>query len=72
MVVVTGAVVHEANSAVELMELFERGSASRHVASTKMNSESSRSHLVLRLVHMLFFIGNPVAYSLQHEILAEN
>jgi len=50
MVVVMGAVVKEAGSAEELMTLFEEGSSSRHVASTKMNSESSRSHLVLSIV----------------------
>ena len=50
MVVVGGAVVKEASSAEELMSLFESGSASRHVASTKMNAESSRSHLVLSIV----------------------
>lgn len=50
MVVVGGAVVKEASSAEELMSLFEAGSASRHVASTKMNSESSRSHLVLSII----------------------
>lgn len=50
MVVVQGAIVHEAGSAEELMELFEKGSASRHVASTKMNAESSRSHLILSII----------------------
>ena len=48
--VVSGAIVHEAHSAEELMELFEKGSSSRHVASTKMNAESSRSHLILSVV----------------------
>lgn len=50
MVVVIGSVVKEANSAEELMSLFEEGSASRHIASTKMNAESSRSHLVLSII----------------------
>ena len=50
MVVVNGAVIHDAGSADELMELFEKGSATRHVASTKMNAESSRSHLVLSII----------------------
>lgn len=50
MVVVIGSVVKEANSSEELMTLFEEGSSSRHVASTKMNAESSRSHLVLSIV----------------------
>uniref|UniRef100_A0A7M5X8X7 Kinesin motor domain-containing protein n=1 Tax=Clytia hemisphaerica TaxID=252671 RepID=A0A7M5X8X7_9CNID len=50
MVVVTGALVKEASNAEELMTLFEEGSSSRHIASTKMNAESSRSHLVLSIV----------------------
>ena len=50
MVVVMGAVVKEASSAEELMTLFEDGSSSRHIASTKMNAESSRSHLVLSII----------------------
>lgn len=50
MVVVTGSVIKEAHSAADLMELFEKGSASRHIASTKMNAESSRSHLILSIV----------------------
>ena len=50
MVVVTGAVIKEANNADELMQIFETGSASRHIASTKMNAESSRSHLVLSII----------------------
>lgn len=50
MVVVGGAVVKEAASSEELMSWFEIGSSQRHVASTKMNSESSRSHLVLSII----------------------
>lgn len=50
MVQVIGSVVQEANNAGELMEIFDKGSANRHVASTKMNAESSRSHLVLSIV----------------------
>ena len=50
MVQVIGSVVQEASNAEELMEIFEKGSANRHVASTEMNAESSRSHLVLSIV----------------------
>ncbi|XP_012557643.2 uncharacterized protein LOC100213907 isoform X1 [Hydra vulgaris] len=50
MVVVSGAIVKEAFSAEELMDIFEKGSSARHVASTKMNSESSRSHLILSII----------------------
>lgn len=34
----------------EMMDLLERGQKSRHVASTLMNSESSRSHSIFTLV----------------------
>jgi len=50
MVVVQGAVVHQAGNAVELMSLFEKGSSTRHISSTKMNAESSRSHLVVSII----------------------
>ncbi|XP_038044756.1 myosin-10-like [Patiria miniata] len=50
LVFVHGAVVQEASNSKELYGLFEQGSASRHVASTKMNAESSRSHLVIGVV----------------------
>ncbi|KAK6179033.1 hypothetical protein SNE40_011481 [Patella caerulea] len=50
MVFIQGAVVKEANNDKELFALFEEGSKNRHVASTKMNAESSRSHLVVGIV----------------------
>jgi hypothetical protein len=50
MVFVSGCVTKEASSAQQLFELFELGSQNRHTASTKMNAESSRSHLVLGIV----------------------
>ena len=50
MVVVQGAVMREAVNAEELNEIFHSGSENRHVASTKMNAESSRSHLVVGIV----------------------
>ncbi|XP_071964662.1 uncharacterized protein [Antedon mediterranea] len=50
MVVVNGSVILEASNHKELYGLFEQGSSNRHVASTKMNSESSRSHLVLAII----------------------
>ncbi|XP_077988822.1 uncharacterized protein LOC144443263 isoform X2 [Glandiceps talaboti] len=50
MVVVQGAVVQSANNSKELFGLFEEGSRNRHVASTKMNAESSRSHLIIGIV----------------------
>ncbi|XP_057300384.1 early endosome antigen 1-like [Hydractinia symbiolongicarpus] len=50
MVVVSGAVIRDATNAEELMQIFEEGSSSRHIASTKMNSESSRSHLILSII----------------------
>merc|ERR1719320_2437139 len=50
MVFVQGAVIKEAASAKELNGLFEEGSKNRHTASTKMNADSSRSHLVLSII----------------------
>ncbi|KAK7484015.1 hypothetical protein BaRGS_00024750, partial [Batillaria attramentaria] len=50
MVFVHGAVVKSAKNAKELNALFEEGSKNRHTASTKMNAESSRSHLVIGIV----------------------
>ncbi|XP_062575778.1 myosin-11-like isoform X1 [Saccostrea cucullata] len=47
LVYVQGAVIKEATNAKELFGLFEEGSKNRHVASTKMNAESSRSHLII-------------------------
>jgi len=41
-----GTVTPELNSAAELDKALESGMATRHVAATLMNSESSRSHLV--------------------------
>eukprot|EP00750_Incisomonas_marina_P008113 INCI15242.1.p1 GENE.INCI15242.1~~INCI15242.1.p1 ORF type:complete len:906 (-),score=218.96 INCI15242.1:400-3117(-) len=41
-----GTVTGELNSAAELDKALESGMATRHVAATLMNSESSRSHLV--------------------------
>ncbi|XP_076443264.1 uncharacterized protein LOC143281879 [Babylonia areolata] len=50
MVFVQGSAVKAATNAKELYALFEEGSKNRHVASTKMNAESSRSHLVIGIV----------------------
>ncbi|XP_065060252.1 myosin-2 heavy chain-like [Rhopilema esculentum] len=50
MVIVQGAVIHEAKNSEELMSLFEKGSSTRHVSSTKMNAESSRSHLIISII----------------------
>ena len=51
MVTVPGVtVVENITSARELMGVLEGGQARRHVASTKMNRESSRSHLIMSIV----------------------
>ncbi|XP_028399082.1 kinectin-like [Dendronephthya gigantea] len=50
LVFVHGANVLDAADAQSLYGIFEKGSENRHVASTKMNSESSRSHLVLSII----------------------
>lgn len=46
---VTGAVKTEVTSAQQLMATIEGGLKNRHVASTKMNFESSRSHLIISI-----------------------
>ena len=49
-VYVTNLQVREAKSPADLMRIFEEGSKNRHVASTNMNAESSRSHLVIGII----------------------
>lgn len=50
LVFVQGSVMMESASKDELWSIFEKGSENRHVSSTKMNAESSRSHLILGIV----------------------
>ncbi|EFJ53111.1 Kar3 member kinesin-like protein [Volvox carteri f. nagariensis] len=50
MVTVVGATVVEVTSAKELMSTIEAGQQRRHVASTQMNRESSRSHLIISII----------------------
>ncbi|GLC77793.1 hypothetical protein PLESTB_000955500 [Pleodorina starrii] len=50
MVTVVGATVVEVTSAKELMAAIEAGQQRRHVASTQMNRESSRSHLIISII----------------------
>ena len=50
LVQVDGAVTMSATTPSEVMKIFAEGSARRKVASTQMNAESSRSHLVCSLV----------------------
>lgn len=50
LVFIENAAIREAASADALYSLFEKGSENRHVASTKMNAESSRSHLVIGII----------------------
>ena len=47
VVTVPGATVVEVTSARELMATIEEGQKRRHVSSTQMNRESSRSHLII-------------------------
>ncbi|XP_029295905.1 putative LOC110439812 homolog [Cottoperca gobio] len=42
-----GAETKEASSAQELYALFQQACANRHISATKMNVESSRSHLIV-------------------------
>lgn len=50
MVSVQGAIAKSASSAEELTDWFEAGFACRHLASTKMNADSSRSHLITTII----------------------
>ena len=50
MVVVAGVSMVEVTSAKELMASLEAGQNRRHVSSTQMNRESSRSHLIMSIV----------------------
>ncbi|XP_030647680.1 putative LOC110439812 homolog [Chanos chanos] len=50
LVFAQGAETKEAASAGELFALFEQGCANRHIAATKMNMESSRSHLIVGIM----------------------
>ncbi|KAJ8401534.1 hypothetical protein AAFF_G00378510 [Aldrovandia affinis] len=47
LVFAQGAEIMGARSAEELFALFEHGCANRHIAATKINLESSRSHLII-------------------------
>ena len=47
MVYIEGAIIKEAATADELYAHFEHGAANRKVATTNMNVESSRSHLII-------------------------
>ncbi|KAL3130979.1 hypothetical protein ABBQ38_000302 [Trebouxia sp. C0009 RCD-2024] len=50
MVIVPGAILVEVTSARELLATFEKGQTQRHVSSTQMNQESSRSHLIMSVI----------------------
>ncbi|KAM8760480.1 putative LOC110439812 homolog [Acanthopagrus schlegelii] len=45
-----GAETKEASSAQELYALFQQACANRHISATKMNVESSRSHLIIGIM----------------------
>lgn len=49
LVEVDGAVIKTASTAQEVMKIVELGSKRRTTASTQMNAESSRSHLIVSL-----------------------
>jgi hypothetical protein len=50
LVQVDGAETMTAESPVDVMRIFAKGSARRTTASTQMNAESSRSHLICAIV----------------------
>ena len=47
---IQNAVIKHVSTVDELQNVFDAGSKNRHVASTKMNAESSRSHLIIGIV----------------------
>lgn len=49
MIGVQDVTMIQVHSAEELMAIFEKGQKDRHVASTQMNIESSRSHLITNI-----------------------
>jgi hypothetical protein len=53
LVMVEGAAIMEAKTPQDVMQIFARGSSRRTTASTQMNAESSRSHLICTLVARL-------------------
>lgn len=53
LVEVDGAVSERVENALDLLDLFRKGSGSRTTASTKMNEDSSRSHLITSMVTKL-------------------
>ncbi|KAK6306641.1 hypothetical protein J4Q44_G00235660 [Coregonus suidteri] len=50
LVFAQGAETKEASSAGELFAMFQQACANRHIAATKMNVESSRSHLIIGIM----------------------
>ena len=50
MVFVTNSVILPCTSIKQTLELFNSGNSVRHVGSTKMNAESSRSHSVFSIL----------------------
>ncbi|KAI8507762.1 hypothetical protein Bbelb_140020 [Branchiostoma belcheri] len=50
MVVIQGSVIKKATTSKELFALFDEGSKNRHTSSTKMNADSSRSHLIIGII----------------------
>jgi hypothetical protein len=50
VVYIQGVIIKDANSKEELNALINMGTEGRHIASTKMNSESSRSHLIMAIL----------------------
>lgn len=50
MVFIRNAVIKDASSPEDLMNLFNLGNAERHVGATKMNAESSRSHSIFAIM----------------------
>ena len=50
LVEVDGAVTEEVDNVMDLLQLFKTGSETRSTAATRMNADSSRSHLIMSVV----------------------
>lgn len=50
LVEVDGAITEEVDNVMDLLKIFKTGSETRSTAATRMNADSSRSHLIISVV----------------------